>query len=86
MKLKKHRAGVAVGIFAGLCHLVWVIIVGLGLGQIVLDRIHNVHHLTNPYTVTSLEVANAIILVAMAGVVGYLSGWVFAGLWNRLNK
>lgn len=86
MKLSKHRTGLTLAVFFGIAHLAWLILVGLNLGQSVLDFIHSAHHLTNPYVVSPLELPEAGILLIYAVIAGYVFGWLFACVWNKFNK
>lgn len=85
-ELDKNTTGLILGTFAGLVHLLWAAIVGLGFGQTLLDFIYSMHFLNNPFTVASFDLVRAATLVVVTFVCGYLAGWVFAAVWNTLLK
>ena len=84
--MKESRSALIVGIFAALIHLVWSVLVMVGLAKPYLDFILGLHFLNNPYTVSAFNITKAAMLVAITFVLGYLMGWVFAIIWNRLHK
>lgn len=84
--MNKNKVGLVVGSFAGLLHLVWGLLVAFGLAQLLLDFICNLHSLNNPYIVLPFDIVRTIGLIAVTFLVGYVFGYVFAMLWNRLHK
>lgn len=86
MKLKVHETGLALGTMAALMHAVWATMVFLGVAQPFLDWILMLHSLANPYAVLSFDLARSLTLVVVTFAVGYLVGWVFANIWNRVVK
>ena len=83
--LNKNQVGLAVGGLLGLVHLVWALLVAVGLAQSLLDFIFGLHFLRNPYTVELFRFGTAILLVIVTAIVGYVFGWLFAMIWNRLH-
>lgn len=75
-----------VGTFSGLVHLVWSVVVALGLGDVYLSFILTLHSLNNPYIVESFNLGRSIVLVVVASIVGYIVGAVFATIFNKLHK
>jgi len=88
MKLNKNKVALALGLFVGLVHLVWAILVLLipGSLQAFLNWIYGVHFLNNPFFITGFNLVNAIFLVLATFAVGYVYGWVFAEVWNWVQK
>lgn len=84
--LQAQKAGLATGLFLAIIHLGWVIIVALGWGQTLHDSIMRIHMIQSPTTIGPFTATNAIALVLMALVVGYVLGWLFATVWNRINR
>jgi len=86
MKLSETKTALVVGTFAGLMHAVWSLLVFLGLAEPYLNWILGLHFLSNPYVLAPFSFRTAIFLVVFTFVIGYLLGFVFATIWNRLHK
>lgn len=86
MKLKVGATGMVLGIFVALMHLIWMVVIYVGVAQWYLDWIFGLHLLTNPYKVMPFNFTAAITLIIVTFVVGYLMGSIFAVIWNRLHK
>ncbi len=74
------------GVFVALVHVVWMLLIFLGLGQLYLNWIFGLHLISNPFVVMPFNFGAALILIIFTFVVGYVMGWVFAVIWNRLQK
>ena len=85
-EINKNSAGMSVGLFFGLAHLGWVILVALKLAKPLLDWILHLHFLELSYTMQTFAVSTALFLVVVTFVVGYVFGWVIAAFWNKFNK
>lgn len=88
MKLDKNKVALVLGIFFGLVHLVWAILVLLIPGglQTFLNWIYGVHFLNNPFFITEFNLTRAVFLVLVTFAAGYIFGWVFAEVWNWIQK
>ncbi len=86
MKLKTGPTALALGFFVALMHAVWMLLVFLGLAQTYMNWIFGLHLLTNPFIVLPFNLATALTLLVVTFAVGYLMGWVFAFIWNKLHK
>ncbi len=86
MKLKLGSTGMALGVFVALMHAVWMLAIYLGVAQMYMNWIFGLHLLTNPYRVLPFNFSAALTLIVVTFVVGYVMGWVFAFIWNRLHK
>lgn len=86
MKLDRNKVGLIVGVFMGLLHLTWSILVAIGLAQAFMNWIYSLHFLTNPFRITIFNPMTAIILLIVTFVFGYIFGYVFAGLWDMVQK
>lgn len=84
--MNKTRAGLILGAFLGLFHLVWAIMVAIGFAQAILDFIYKIHFLNNPFTIQAFSIGNAVLLVLVTAAVGFVGGWILAFLWNKLKK
>lgn len=86
MKLKVGATAMVFGVIVALMHAIWMLMVWLGLGQIYLNWIFGLHLITNPFQVLPFNMGTALVLIVFTFVVGYVLGWVFAFVWNRLHK
>lgn len=85
-KVKESKAALIFGTFAAVMHAFWSVLVFLGLAQPYLNFISGLHFLNNPYKVLPFNLSTAVMLIAVTFVIGYLVGWVFAKIWNKLQK
>ncbi len=85
-KLNPRTTGVAVGVFAGGCHLVWAILIALGWAQSLVNFILWAHMVSVSYVVGPFDLAAAAALVILATIVGYIAGNIFARIWNRVHR
>lgn len=84
--INKNALGLALGILAAAGHLVWLILIGVGVAKPVIDWILALHHLEISYALSPINAVNAVLLVMVTFVVGYVLGWIFAALLNALKK
>lgn len=85
-QLNPNTIGLIVGSFVGFMHLLWALLVMLGLAQLILDFVYGIHFLNNPFSVTAFDITKAVILVVVTFIVGYVGGYVFTLIWNRVVK
>ena len=86
-ELNKNKIGLILGFLFAIIHFVWSVFVAVfpsGL-QSFLDWIFKLHFLNSIYTLTTFNFVNAILLIVVTFVVGYIIGWVFAALWNKMH-
>ncbi len=88
MKLDKNQVGLIVGIFFAVVHAAWALIIAIipGTLQSFLNWMFELHFLEPIWTITAFNLVNALLLVVMTFVCGYIFGWVFAAIWNQLSK
>lgn len=86
MHLNKNTTGLVLGSLLGLVHLLWALLVLFGWAQGLMDWIFSLHFITPPYMITVFGWGNALLLIIVTAVIGYVLGWVFAWLWNKLHK
>lgn len=84
--LNVKKTGCAVGLALGGWHLLWSILVAVGVAQTVLDFVFWAHFIVPIYKVEPFAVMRAVVLVVVTVIVGYLIGAVFASVWNRLSR
>lgn len=86
MKLNPSKTAMAVGIFVGLGHGVWGLLVAANLATPLLDWIYGIHFLNNPYSVQIFDAVKWVTLVVVTAIIGYIVGYVFSLLWNNVHK
>ncbi len=84
--LNKSKTAMAVGVFVALMHAAWAVVVGLGLGQKLVNWAMTLHFMYYPVKVLEFNGSNAVMLVIATFVGGYVFGWVFAAVWNKFRK
>ena len=84
--MKRTKVALTLGCFVALVHLVWLILVGLNLANPWMSWILGLHFLNNPFRLQPFDYATAIVLIVVTGILGYVVGWVFASVWNWVNK
>ncbi len=86
LKLSKtQKIALVVGKFCALLHVIWAVLVALGVGQTYLDFIFSLHFIGNVYTVASFNFLNALVLIVMAFVGGYLATLLFFAIWKWMK-
>ncbi len=86
MHVAKNKSGLILGVFFSLLHILWSVLVATGAAQTVLDWIFKMHFLSNPYEMQPFDAVNAVILVVLTFVVGYIVGWLFGLFVHALHK
>ena len=84
--INPSKAGVALGVLLGGFHLVWAVLVALGVAQAIYDFILWAHMVHLTFTVGPFDMGAAVTLVLMTTVIGYVLGYCFAVVWNRVHK
>lgn len=84
--ISKNKLGVVIGSAFGLWHLVWALLVGFGIAQWLIDWVFRLHFIQPAYVVTAFQPGLAVALIVVTSVLGYMSGWIAAGVWNWLHQ
>jgi hypothetical protein len=87
-KLDGNKLGLILGAFLALMHAIWSFFVGVipGTLQQFLDWVFKLHSLQPVYVILSFNIVNAIFLLIVAFIAGYVYGWLFATTWNWIKK
>ena len=85
-QVKPHNTGLVFGGVLALWHLAWSLLVMLGLAKPLLDFIMALHFLNVQYSINPFSLGNAILLVVVTGIIGYVVGFVVGWLWNAVHK
>ncbi len=86
MKLNPSKVALTLGVLVGGGHLGWSVLVALGLAQGLLDFIFWAHMIANPYQVIGFDATKVGTLVVITFAVGYGVGYIFASVWNKINR
>lgn len=86
MKLMPTQTAMVVGAFATVMHAIWSLMVLLGLAEPYLNLMLGLHFLNNPFTISTFSLTTALMLIVVTFGVGYVVGYVFAVVWNKLHQ
>ena len=84
--MNRKKLGLALGSFAALLHLVWVLLIALGWAQPLMDFVYKMHSMNNPFTVMPFDLWRSIGLIVIAFIMGNVIGNVFALVWNKVHR
>lgn len=85
-RLNKNQLGLSVGVFVALLHVAWAILVAVGFAKGFLDWLLPLHFVGAMFSIITFTFMNAILLIILAFVGGYIIGWLFAAIWNWVSK
>ena len=86
MKISRNKTGLTFGFLMSAFHLIWSVLVAVGLAQVFMNFIFNIHMLSIPIVVMPFNLAKALCLIVVTFVVGYVFGWLMAFFWNKCFK
>ena len=88
IKINQNKAGLAAGAFIALVHAIWAIVIAIIPNQFqsFLDWIFKLHFISNGWQLTAFNFIDAILLVFITFIIGYIFGWVLAGVCNMVVK
>ena len=67
-------------------HAVWALMVLAGAAKPFMDWILGLHFMTIQYSINPFAFGNALLLVIVTGIIGYLVGYVLGWLWNIAHR
>lgn len=80
------KTALTVGAFIGGWHIVWSLLVAFGWAQVLIDFVLWMHMMTVPWVVKPFDLAASATLVIVTWIFGYVIGYIFAKLWNRMHR
>lgn len=86
MTINKNKTGLTFGLLISFMHLIWSVLVALGLAQVLVDFILNIHMINVQVTIMPFDFVKAIGLIIVTFIVGYIFGWFMAFFWNKCFK
>jgi hypothetical protein len=84
--LNPGKTGLAVGKLFAVVHLIWAIIVGLGWGQALVNVSMWAHMVGINVIVQPFNLTAAVVLIIVTFVAGSVIGYVFANMWNWVQR
>jgi len=51
-----------------------------------IDWILELHFMTMSHEITGFNFVNALLLVVVTFICGYIVGWIFSAIWNWVKK
>lgn len=81
-----NKAGLVVGLLLGGWHFLWSLIVALHVAQPVIDFVFWMHFMRPIVVVEEFSFVRAIVLIVVTSALGYVAGYCFGFLWNRIRK
>lgn len=79
------RSAFTFGVILGLWHLGWAAIVAAGIAQPVINFIYSIHFIEPNVTIRPFDLSSAFLLVASTTIGGFVFGYLFALIWNRIS-
>ena len=88
VKLDNNKIGLIFGIFLAIVHAIWAFLVAVipTSLQSFLDWVFGLHFLEPVWILTGFNFLNAILLVVITFLFGYIFGFILAAVWNWVNK
>lgn len=84
--MNENKVALATALILSGLHLVWAILILFGVAQMLTDFIFWMHMLKPVWIITGFSITQTLILLATTFVMGYVIGWAFAWVWNKLHK
>lgn len=81
-----NKVGIVFAVLLGGIHLLWSVLIALGVAQSFYDFVLWAHMIHLPLVVGPFDMTASVVLVLMTAVMGYLVGNVGARVWNRLHR
>ena len=85
-QINTKKLGLTLGSFVAFIHLVWVILLWLGIAQPLMDFAYRMHSMPNPYALLPFNLGNSILLIIIAFIMGNIIGNIFGFFWNKFYK
>jgi hypothetical protein len=81
-KSKENKLALTVGLFMASIHAIWALMVAIipNALQGFLDWIFNVHFIVPVWNLTAFNLVNALMLVLVTFIIGYLAALLFVWL------
>ena len=84
--IRSNRAGLVFAALLGGYHLMWSLLVAVGWAQPFIDFVFRIHFIKPVYVIEPFNAGIALLLIAVTSAIGYVLGWGFGVLWNKVHK
>lgn len=86
-KLNGKKLGLTLGIFFAAVHAIWALLIAISPAAVktMLDKVLLLHAIGFTFSIGTFNILNAILLVALTFVSGWLIGWFYAYVNNKVN-
>ncbi len=81
-----NKVGLVFGALLGGFHLLWAVLVMMGIAQMIYDYILWAHMIHLPIVIGPFDATAAGVLVVMTAVMGYAGGYIGAMVWNKFHR
>ncbi len=85
-RIQPIKAGLAFGVMLGGWHLLWATLVALGWAQTVLNFVFWMHFIRPIYVIEGFQIGIALTLIAITAAIGFAGGYLFARVWNYIQR
>jgi hypothetical protein len=85
-RISPNKAGLALGAVLACWHLTWSLLVAIGVAQPFIDFLFWIHFIKPIYVIEPFDLLRAAMLVLVTGCIGYVAGYLFGLVWNRLHR
>lgn len=86
MQHNPHKVALVFAAVLGGSHLAWSVLVVLGWGQPLINFVLWAHMIQVPYVVGPFDLTASATLIVFTAVVGYVGGYLFGLVWNRVHR
>jgi hypothetical protein len=81
--IRPYSVGLVFALFLATWHILWSVLVWLGVAQPFIDFVFRLHMITPPYRIAGFNLETAAGLVLVTAGIGYVGGWAAGVIWNR---
>lgn len=81
-----RKTALTVGAFVGFIHIIWSLFVALGWAQPIVNFALWAHMVSVPLVIGPFDLATSVTLIVVVSIIGYLVGYIFARIWNRVHR
>ncbi len=86
MQHNPHKVALVFAAVLGGSHLAWSVLVVLGWGQPLINFVLWAHMIQVPYVVGPFDLTASATLIVFTAVMGYVGGYLFGLIWNRVHR
>lgn len=84
--IQAPKLGLVVGSVAAAWHIVWSVLAAADLAQPLIDWMQKLHFMEPSMVLNAFDPGKAIVLIVIAFLIGYVTGWFAGTVWNTVAK